>query len=147
MFSTANRSVKTGLIATGIVSSWTWPITILTSSTFSYSFGISGSFWYGCSASAQLLLFSVLAVAIKMKAPRAHTIVELVYVRFGRAGHLVYMFFALATNVIATAMMLLGASQCITALTGMNIVAANFLLPVSVFRIHKNGRSQSYIPV
>ena len=41
-FSTASRSVKPGLIAAGIVSSWTWSATLLTSSTFAYSYGIGG---------------------------------------------------------------------------------------------------------
>lgn len=34
---TASRSVKPGLIAAGIVSSWTSSSTLLTSSTFAYS--------------------------------------------------------------------------------------------------------------
>lgn len=46
-FNTASRSVKPGLIAAGIVSSWTWSATLLTSSTFAYSYGISGPMWYG----------------------------------------------------------------------------------------------------
>lgn len=35
-FSTASRSVKPGLIAAGIVSSWIWSATFLTFSTFTY---------------------------------------------------------------------------------------------------------------
>lgn len=42
-FNTASRSVKPGLIAAGIVSSWTWSSTLLTSSTFAYSYGVSSS--------------------------------------------------------------------------------------------------------
>ena len=45
-FSTASRSVKPGLVAAGIVSSWTWSATLLTSSTFAYTYGISGGMWY-----------------------------------------------------------------------------------------------------
>jgi urea-proton symporter len=41
-FNTASRSVKPGLIAAGIVSSWTWSATLLTSSTFAYSYGVCG---------------------------------------------------------------------------------------------------------
>lgn len=41
-FNTASRSVKPGLIASGIVSSWTWSATLLTSSTFAYEYGVCG---------------------------------------------------------------------------------------------------------
>lgn len=44
-FNTASRSVKPGLIVAGIVSSWTWSATLLTSSTFAYAYGISGPMW------------------------------------------------------------------------------------------------------
>lgn len=42
-FNSASRSVKPGLIATGIVSAWTWAATLLQSSAVAYKFGISGS--------------------------------------------------------------------------------------------------------
>lgn len=68
-FNTASRSVKPGLIAAGIVSSWTWSATLLTSSTFAYSYGIDGPMWYGASGSFQILLFSLIAIKIKANAP------------------------------------------------------------------------------
>src|SRR5256885_10992565 len=42
MFMTAHRSVKTGLVASAVVSSWTWAATLLQSSSVAYSFGVSG---------------------------------------------------------------------------------------------------------
>jgi Na+/proline symporter len=45
-FSTAGRTVKTGLIASSVVSAWTGAATLLQSSTVAYQFGISGPFWY-----------------------------------------------------------------------------------------------------
>lgn len=44
-FSSAGRSVKTGLVASVIVSQWTWAATILQSSNVAYLYGISGPFW------------------------------------------------------------------------------------------------------
>lgn len=38
-FNTASRSVKPGLIASGIVSAWTWAATLLQSSTVAYEYG------------------------------------------------------------------------------------------------------------
>jgi Na+/proline symporter len=45
MFMTARHSVKTGLIASAVVSSWTIAATLLTSTTYGYSYGVSGPFW------------------------------------------------------------------------------------------------------
>lgn len=46
MFSTAGRSVKSGLVAAAVVSSWTWAATLLQSSAVAYQYGISGPFFY-----------------------------------------------------------------------------------------------------
>ncbi|KAH9837431.1 solute symporter family transporter [Teratosphaeria destructans] len=72
-FNTASRSVKPGLIAAGIVSSWTWSATLLTSSTFAYTYGVCGPFWYGTMGSGEILVFALIAVKIKASAPGAHT--------------------------------------------------------------------------
>jgi urea-proton symporter len=45
MFSTAGRNVNSGLIATAVVSSWTWAATLLQSSGVAYQYGVSGPFW------------------------------------------------------------------------------------------------------
>jgi len=71
-FNTASRSVKPGLIAAGIVSSYTWSATLLTSSTFAYSYGIGGPMWYAAMGTFQILLFALVAVKIKATAPGAH---------------------------------------------------------------------------
>lgn len=42
MFMTAHRSVKTGLVASAVVSSWTWAATLLQSSSVAYKYGVSG---------------------------------------------------------------------------------------------------------
>lgn len=44
-FNTASRSVKTGMVASAVVSAWTWAATLLQSSTVAYQYGISGPFW------------------------------------------------------------------------------------------------------
>jgi hypothetical protein len=46
MFSTAGRTVKSGLVASAVVSSWTWAATLLQSSGIAYRYGVSGPFWY-----------------------------------------------------------------------------------------------------
>ena len=42
VFNTAGRSVKTGLVASAVVSSWTWAATLLQSTAITYKYGVSG---------------------------------------------------------------------------------------------------------
>lgn len=131
-FNTAGRSVKTGLTACVIVSQWTWAATLLQSSNVAWKFGVSGPFWYAAGATIQVVLFAVLAILIKRRAPKAHTILEVVKVRWGTAAHCVFMFFAFATNLIVTAMLILGGASVVNALSGVNLYAAAMLIPLCV---------------
>lgn len=131
-FNSASRSVKPGLIASGIVSAWTWAATLLQSSAVAYKYGISGPWWYGAGATVQVLLFAQLAAKLKMHAPYAHTWLEIVAARWGTLAHLVFMFFGLATNIIVSSMLILGGSATVASLTGMNTIAACFLIPLGV---------------
>ncbi|EGV64003.1 hypothetical protein CANTEDRAFT_121979 [Yamadazyma tenuis ATCC 10573] len=131
-FSTASRSVKSGLIASSTVSAWTWPATLLSSGAWSYSHGISGGFLYGIGGTFQITLFLFLAIQLKKKAPSAHTVSECFYIRFGKAGHWCFLVYCISNNVISAACMLLGGSQGFAATTGMHVVAASFLLPMNV---------------
>ncbi|CAJ0925941.1 5751_t:CDS:2 [Entrophospora sp. SA101] len=132
MFMTAHRSVKTGLVASAVVSSWTWAATLLQSSSVAYRYGVSGPFWYASGATIQVLLFAILAIEVKRKAPNAHTFLEIINVRYGKATHIVFLCFGLITNMIVTAMLLLGGSAVVNALTGVNVFATCFLLPIGV---------------
>ena len=132
MFNTAGRTIKTGLTAAAIVSAWTWAATLLQSSTVAYQYGISGPFWYAAGASIQVLLFGILAIELKRKAPNAHTFLEIIRARYGDGSHKVFLVFALMTNMIVTAMLLLGGSAVVNGLTGMDISIAAFLIPVGV---------------
>ena len=148
-FSTASRSVKPGLIAAGIVSSWTWSATLLTSSTFAYEYGIGGPIWYGAMGTWQILLFALIAVKVKVAAPGAHTFPEIALARHGVVAHLTYLFFGWATNMLVGACLVLGGAQVVAALSGANgrqgivleleyptdenaVYAACFLIPLVV---------------
>jgi urea-proton symporter len=69
MFMTAKRSIKTGLVASAVVSSWTIAATLLTSSTWAYSYGVSGAYFYGAGATVQIFVFAVSAMELKRRAP------------------------------------------------------------------------------
>ncbi|CAG8026841.1 unnamed protein product [Penicillium olsonii] len=131
-FNTASRSVKPGLISAGIVSSWTWSATLLTSSTFAYEYGVCGPMWYAATGTLQILLFGLIAIKIKTKAPGAHTMPEIVLARHGKWAHLTYLYYGLATNMLVGACLVLGGAQVVGALTGMNVYAASFLIPAVV---------------
>ncbi|PQK13243.1 hypothetical protein BB8028_0004g01740 [Beauveria bassiana] len=132
MFMTANRTVGTGLTASAVISSWLWSTAILASSLVGYNFGVAGPFWFAAGCSPMIVFFAVLGIACKLRIPEAHTLLEIVRIRYGKVGHIVWIVLCLINNIIAIANMLLGASAAITALTGMHIIAATFLLPVGV---------------
>lgn len=72
MFNTAGRTVQSGLVASAVVSSWTWAATLLQSSSVGYRYGVSGPFWYASGATVQILLFASIAIELKRRAPNAH---------------------------------------------------------------------------
>lgn len=132
MFSTAGRTVKTGLVASAVVSSWTWAATLLQSSGVAYRYGVSGPFWYASGATVQILLFATLAIELKRKAPNAHTFLEVIRARYGTFTHLTFAVFGLFTNILVTAMLLTGGSAVVTSLTGVPTELAIFILPLGV---------------
>ncbi|KAK4097217.1 Na+/solute symporter [Parathielavia hyrcaniae] len=131
-FNTAGRTVKSGLVASAVVSSWTWAATLLQSTGVCYRYGISGPFWYASGATVQILLFATLAIELKRRAPNAHTYLEIIKARYGTLAHIVFLVFGLATNILVSLMLIVGGSATINALTGMHTIAAIYLLPVGV---------------
>jgi SSS family transporter len=132
MFMTAKHSVKSGLTATAVVSSWTIAATLLSSTTYGYSFGVSGPFWYGAGASVQILLFSVFAIELKRKAPHAHTFLEVARHRYGTAAHIVLGLYSFVYQLFAAVNLLVGGSAVFNALTGANADAICMLFPIGV---------------
>ncbi|XP_066270073.1 uncharacterized protein [Branchiostoma lanceolatum] len=112
----AGGQVSVGLTATTIVSQWTWAATLLQSCTVASKFGISGPFWYAAGASVQIIVFAILSVELKMKAPGAKTYLQVIKARFGAKAHIVYCVFALLTNVLVTTMLMLGGIASMTSL-------------------------------
>ncbi|KAF9244545.1 Sodium:solute symporter family-domain-containing protein [Melanogaster broomeanus] len=131
-FNTASRSVKPGLIASGIVSAWTWAATLLQSSTVTYEYGLCAGYYYAAGATIQIFIMSILAVRVKMIAPYCHTYLEIVHARYGNTAHFIFATYGLIVNLIVSSMLLLGGSAVVNAFTGMNIYAANFLIPLGV---------------
>ncbi|KAJ5087351.1 hypothetical protein N7456_010967 [Penicillium angulare] len=130
MFMTANRTVRTGLTASAVISSWLWSTALLGSSYVGYSYGVAGPFWFAAGCSPMIVFFALLGISCKRKIPEAHTSLEVVRIRYGRTAHIVFIILCLINNIFACANMLLGAAAVITAMSGMHIIAATFLLPL-----------------
>ncbi|TVY58251.1 putative urea active transporter 1 [Lachnellula cervina] len=118
MFMTAKHTVKTGLTASAVVSSWTIATTLLSSTSYGYSYGVSGPFWYGAGASVQILLFSVAAIELKRKAPNAQTFLQIAKHRYGAPAHIILSCYSLLYQTITSVSLLVGGSAVIYTLCG-----------------------------
>jgi Na+/proline symporter len=118
MFTTAGRSLKSGLIASSVVSTWTWAATLLQSTSVAYRYGVSGPFWYASGATVQIILFATLAIELKRRAPNAHTFLEVVKARYGGITHGVFIAFCCMTNILVTSMLLYVISESFVIVLG-----------------------------
>lgn len=73
-----------------------------------FQYGISGPFWYAAGATIQILLFSMVSVQLRIRAPGAKTFLQVIRARYGTTTHKVFVFYALLTNIIVTANAMLG---------------------------------------
>ncbi|GAA5881159.1 hypothetical protein JCM1840_001624 [Sporobolomyces johnsonii] len=131
-FITASRSVKPGLICCGIVSAWTWSATLLQSSAATYQSGVSCACYYAVGGTIQIAFFAAVAAKVKQNANGAVTFLQIAKARYGIPCHLLFTFYAFACAHIVTGSLVLGASSTINALTGADVIACNFLLPVGI---------------
>ncbi|KAI2468481.1 sodium/proline symporter [Annulohypoxylon bovei var. microspora] len=131
-FMVANRTVGTGLTASAVISSWLYSKALLGASLLTYKYGLALGVWWGASASTMVCFLSLISIEAKRRAPNAHTLLELIKVRYGTTAHLIWIVFCLLTNILNFSSMLLGASAAVTSLTGMDVIASTYLLPVSL---------------
>lgn len=120
-------------------------VTLLSSCSTAYQYGVAGALIYGAGNMSQITLFSLIAIQMKRKAPFLHTHLELLRLRYGTAGHLTFLFFALATNILVVSSVLVGAAAAIQSITGVNTYASLFLLPLAVTAYTLRGGLRSTI--
>ncbi|KAI5960628.1 DUR4 [Candida pseudojiufengensis] len=128
-FVNASRNVNFGLMLSGIVSNWTWSLTLLMSAVKGYQLGASGGYMYAIGGAIQVSIFSFLASLIKARCQSLTTFVELGYFRFGVAGHLSFLWVGFVCNAIVSACILLGGSAVFNSITGINVYACLYLIP------------------
>lgn len=127
-FTASSRNVPFGLVCCGIVSSWTWSLTLLQSATQSYNLGINGSYYYAIGGLAQVGVFSVVAAKVKANANLVTTFPEMGYFRFGTSGHLAFLWCAFVCNSVVSACILLGGSSVVNAVSGVDFYASIWLI-------------------
>ncbi|GFO39860.1 urea-proton symporter dur3-like [Plakobranchus ocellatus] len=87
-----------------------WPTDLLQSATETAKYGISGSFWYAIPILVSLAMFSLFSFQVKTRAPGAKTYLQLIQARFGQRTHVLYCVFALLTNAMVIACLVVSGS-------------------------------------
>ncbi|KAG4220510.1 hypothetical protein PC116_g31011, partial [Phytophthora cactorum] len=132
MFMVANRSVGIGLTASAVFSSWMWINETVFAAAMCYRFGLAVPLWWATGLCFQIALMAALGVLAKIRVPYAHTSLEIIKMRYGRIGHVVFIVLNLTNNVFGCASMILTGSQLIYGISGMHFVAATVLIPLGV---------------
>ncbi|GFN81677.1 urea-proton symporter dur3-like [Plakobranchus ocellatus] len=112
----AGGKVSTSLTAVTVASQLLWPGDLLQSATVAIKNGIAGSFWYTTCCVINMILFPVLSVQFKTRAPGAKTFLQVIYARFGASPHMVFSFFALLMNVMVFICLLTSSTALLQAL-------------------------------
>ncbi|KAI5960699.1 hypothetical protein CANMA_003961 [Candida margitis] len=132
-FAVANRSVGPLLSASAVYSSWSWADELLWTTTMVYNYGVQSSYFYMSGLVIQITVMSMVGIHAKKKIPKAHTSLEIVELRYGKAAHILYMFLCLVTNLVSCSSMILAAGGAISIIAGnLHIVAATILTIFSV---------------
>ncbi|OTA60809.1 hypothetical protein K449DRAFT_415056 [Hypoxylon sp. EC38] len=132
MFMVANRSVGIGLTASAVFSSWMWINETVFAAAMCYRFGLAVPLWWATGLCFQIALMAALGVLAKIRVPYAHTSLEIIKMRYGKIGHVVFIVLNLSNNVFGCASMILTGSQLIYGISGMHFVAATILIPLGV---------------
>ncbi|KAG2349269.1 hypothetical protein BDR05DRAFT_873682, partial [Suillus weaverae] len=104
--------------------------TLLQSSTAAYTFGVSGP--WPASGSIQVAMFEMVTAKVKTNANSVHTFLEVCTVRFGTTAHIVFTIYTFTCALVVCVSLLVGGAATVSALTGMNILAAYVLLPIDI---------------
>ncbi|XP_025086239.1 urea-proton symporter DUR3-like [Pomacea canaliculata] len=96
----AGGRVSVSLTAVTVASQLLWPGDLLQSATVTIKNGVAGSFWYSTAAVINMILFPVLSVQFKTRAPGAKTFLQVIHARFGTGTHVVFCCFALLLNLV-----------------------------------------------
>ncbi len=135
-FVIANRKIGFGFGVAGMISIWTWAMAVMMSAAQTYTYGLSGLFWF--TVPNGLAVIAVIPFARKVRAimPAGYTIPEFVRERFGGArfavavvviGGLFGSLIEVVINLKGTALVasnVFGVDPNVAALVGLSVVLA-----------------------
>ncbi|GFN93724.1 urea-proton symporter dur3-like [Plakobranchus ocellatus] len=103
----AGGNVSFSLTAVTVAVQLLWPADLLQSSSVASKYGIAGGFWYSTAVVVNIILFPLLSITFKTRAPGAKTYLQVIKARFGPPAHIVYCLFALLTNVVILSVLII----------------------------------------
>lgn len=113
----AGGHVSVSLTAVTVTSQLLWPADFLQSPTLGSKVGIGGSLWYTMAVVLSMLVFPVLNVHLKTRAPGAKTYPQIAYARFGKPTHIMFCIIALCANIVIVANLILAGKAAIEVVT------------------------------
>lgn len=127
--------INFALLASAVVGRWFWTSGFTWSTASVYEFGMVGQFWHAAAGASVLLLFTMAAFEIRLKAPGAKTFLQVVNARYGTGPHVVLMIFALTLNLILASAILMEACRILNSLhqeTNTTAICAVLALAIAV---------------
>ncbi|XP_021367074.1 uncharacterized protein LOC110459236 [Mizuhopecten yessoensis] len=105
----AGGKVTFSLTAVTVTSQMLWPADFLQSATIAIKTGLGGSLFFSIGIVLDILLFPLLSIHLKTRAPGAKTFLQIIYARFGKPAHIFFCFVALLANLVTmTSLVLAG---------------------------------------
>ncbi|KAH3843782.1 uncharacterized protein LOC127878035 [Dreissena polymorpha] len=103
----AGGRVSLSLTAVTVTSQMLWPADFLQGTTLTSKTGIGVSLWTSIAIVVDILLFPMLSLYLKSRAPGAKTYPQIAYARFGKSAHILFCCVAIFSSVIVTTSVLL----------------------------------------
>ncbi|XP_061164269.1 uncharacterized protein LOC133173296 [Saccostrea echinata] len=113
----AGGKVTLSLTAVTVTSQLLWPADFLQITTVTITSGLGGCLFFVLGIVVDILLFPILSVELKTKAPGAKTFLQIVYTRFGKPAHIVFCCIALFANIVTITALLVAGRSAIGVLT------------------------------
>ncbi|KAF1952021.1 hypothetical protein CC80DRAFT_552776 [Byssothecium circinans] len=93
-------------------------------------FMVANRTWWATGLCFQIALMAALGVLAKIRVPYAHTSLEIIKMRYGWVGHVIFILLNITNNVFGCASMILTGSQLIFGISGMHFATATVLIPL-----------------
>ena len=131
-FLTADKSVPYSLIASSVLVSWTWTLTIVGAAEAGMWYGITGGISYTFGAIIPFIIFIPLVIRLRKLMPNAITYTEFIGERYGSLTQNVYFVFAILVVMYIFIEQLVGVSLVFHNVFDFNFKITVFLIALIV---------------